>query len=172
MKEIQGGIFLGLGSNLGDRKENINNALIYIKKHPNIDIIRYSLLYRSEPWGVTDQPWFLNTVCEIETHLKPSVLLKELKKIEREIGRMNSSIRWGPRVIDIDIILYRNIVIDTEELTIPHKHSTERLFVLIPLLEISPDVVHPVNNTPFHQYLEKLQSESAKQTCLPYHPTV
>lgn len=134
-------VYIALGSNLGDREKNINLAL---EKLGQIGIIRrVSSLYETEPVGYKDQPWFINLVCELETELPPQELLQSLKAIEKKMGR-DPGPRFGPRPMDIDILLYDNLVLDTPELTIPHPRLAERAFVLIPLVEIAPEVLHPV----------------------------
>lgn len=113
----------------------------------NIKLIRTSALYETEPWGVKDQNWFLNMTAEIKTSLSPLDLLLKCRNIEKTLGRnREKETRWGERTIDIDIIFYDKTVMETEILTVPHKHMHERAFVLVPLLELIPDYVHPVIN--------------------------
>lgn len=134
-------IFLGLGSNLGDREKNINLALEKLGQVGKVH--KVSSLYETEPVGYKDQPWFLNLVAEFETKLSPQELLRAGKAIEKELGREPGP-RFGPRPIDLDILLYDNLVLGIPELTIPHPRLAERAFVLIPLAEIAPEVLHPV----------------------------
>jgi 2-amino-4-hydroxy-6-hydroxymethyldihydropteridine diphosphokinase len=133
-------IYLSLGSNLGNRARNIYDALRRLGSHIRIDKI--SSLYETEPVGITDQPWFLNLVCRGETDLTPEALLDVAKTIEREMGRQKG-VRFGPRLIDIDILLYGNLVLDLPQLKIPHPRLHERGFVLIPLGELAPHLFHP-----------------------------
>ncbi len=133
-------VYLGLGSNLGDRAQNIHEALRRLKTGTQLD--RISSLYETEPVGLKDQPWFLNLVCRGETDLSPQALLRLVKTIEREMGR-KKGLRFGPRLIDIDILFYDDLVINTAQLAIPHPRVHERGFTLIPLSEIAPDLVHP-----------------------------
>lgn len=112
---------------------------------------RISSLYRTDPVGVTDQPEFLNLAIEGETALDPVELLRAVKRVERDIGR-RPTFRWGPRVVDIDILLYDGLVLETSELTIPHREMMRRAFVLIPLAEIAPELVHPLD----HRTMTKL----------------
>jgi len=128
-----------LGSNLGDRSANIRGALNAIE---GARIERVSREYETEPWGVEEQPSFINVVAEIETTLEPLELLDAMKVVESNLGRGPSE-KWGPRVIDIDIVLWGNSVIRTARLTIPHSSFRKRAFVLVPLAEIAPDVVDP-----------------------------
>lgn len=134
-------IYLGLGSNLGNRARNIYVALRRLRTHVRLD--RISSLYETEPVGVTDQPWFLNLVSLGQTALSAEALLVAVKGIEREMGR-KEGIRFGPRVIDIDILFYDDLVMRTEQLEIPHPRLHQRGFVLIPLMELAPELVHPV----------------------------
>lgn len=134
--------YIGIGSNIGNREENCQKAIaLLIKK--NIKITKRSSLYEIEPWGVKEQPRFINMAVEIETNLGPGVLLKTIKEIESSMGR-RKGMRWGPRVIDLDILLYDEHVIKTRELEIPHPGIKDREFVLKPLSEIAPDKIHPV----------------------------
>ena len=165
------GIYIGLGANLGDRAGNINRALNQLNAPPFFKLLRVSSFYRSEPWGVKNQPWFLNAVAEIETPLQPHDLLAELKKIERDWGRMPSDMLWGPRVIDLDIILYGEMVINSPTLSIPHLNCLKRLFVLMPLVEMDETLVHPESGKLFRLYLEELEEHQAAGTCLRFNPT-
>ena len=135
-------VYLGLGSNLGERQANLARALKLLSESVHIEQV--SSLYETEPVGHTEQPSFLNAVCRAQTELGPLQLLSLIKGIEASLGRV-PSFPNAPRPIDIDIILYGNLVMGTPELTIPHPHFEERAFVLIPLLEIAPDLHHPVS---------------------------
>ena len=133
-------VYIGLGSNLGDRKQNLVQALELLSKHMVVEQV--SSIYETEPVGYEEQPLFLNAVCRISTELKPGQLLRLAKKIEAKLGRM-PSFSNAPRPIDIDILLYDNEVFGSKELTVPHPRLAERAFVLVPLAEIVPDLVHP-----------------------------
>ena len=135
-------VYIGIGSNLGDREENCIRAVELLEKR-GIPVKKKSALHETKPWGVKDQPLFLNMAIEIETALSPRELLKILKETEQEIGRETSS-RWGPRIIDLDILLFNTDVVDEDTLSIPHPLMHERDFVLKPLSEIAPDAEHPV----------------------------
>ncbi len=135
-------VYVGIGSNLGERQGNCFCAIDLLEKK-GIIIKNKSSIYETEPWGVKDQPPFLNMVIKVETDLQPSQLLEVLKTVEKEVGR-EESYKWGPRVIDLDILLFDDIVVQEDSLTIPHPLMHERDFVLRPLLEIAPDVIHPV----------------------------
>ena len=133
--------YLGLGTNLGDRAANIAGALRRMADFGTVAAV--SSLYETEPWGIAEQPKFLNAACLLMTALPPHDLLVALKHIEQAMGR-TPTVRNGPRLIDIDILFYDDVILATPGLTIPHARLHERSFVLRPLLEIAPDVVHPV----------------------------
>jgi len=135
--------FIGLGSNLGEREAQIRMALDDLARLPASRLIRASSLYDSEPVGDVDQPNFLNAVAELETELTARQLLWNLLLIERRLGRVRVQ-RWGPRSIDLDLLLYGSLVVDDPDLQVPHPELTRRSFVLVPLVELDPLLVHPV----------------------------
>jgi 2-amino-4-hydroxy-6-hydroxymethyldihydropteridine diphosphokinase len=137
--------YLSLGSNLGDRRLNLKTAIDLMSRHPEIRVCEVSPLYETQPVGYVDQPDFLNLVVRIETTLLPENLLKFTRSTELVLGRQRD-IRWGPRTIDIDILLIDQQVMDTAELTIPHPRMAERAFVMLPLADIAKDLVHPVTH--------------------------
>lgn len=134
--------YLSLGSNQGDKKANLEKALDLLKRIPEIQLLKVSSYYETEPWGGVEQDSFINIAVEIETSMNPHELLTKCQEIEYIIGRKRS-IHWGPRTIDIDILTYQDQKIKTEKLTIPHPYMEEREFVLAPLREISPDLILP-----------------------------
>ena len=134
--------YVALGSNLGDREENLRTALKHLQEN-GVEVIKTSTFIETEPYGVTDQPGFVNAVCQVETELAPLELLRLLLSIEQEMGRVRLR-RWGERNIDLDLLLYEDAVLESEELTLPHPDMQNRDFVLIPLAEIAGEVVHPV----------------------------
>src|SRR5512135_1382760 len=136
-------VYISLGSNLGDRALNLTNAISALA--PKVQSLLQSSIYETEPWGYADQPSFLNQVIRAETILGPLDLLEFMKEIEVKLGR-KETFRFGPRLIDLDILFYDDLILDTPRLTIPHPRITERAFVLIPLAEIAPDLNHPVIN--------------------------
>ncbi|MBI3158033.1 MAG: 2-amino-4-hydroxy-6-hydroxymethyldihydropteridine diphosphokinase [Chloroflexi bacterium] len=133
-------VYLGLGSNLGDRAANLAAAIAALP--PNVRVAAQSSIYETAPWGYADQPAFLNQVFATRTAFRPRGLLAFLKNIERRVGR-TPSFRNGPREIDIDILFYDDLQLDEPGLTIPHPRLHERAFVLVPLTEIAPDLIHP-----------------------------
>jgi 2-amino-4-hydroxy-6-hydroxymethyldihydropteridine diphosphokinase len=134
--------YLSLGSNLGEETRNLARARRLLERN-GIQIVRSSSLYRTQPLGMSDQPWFTNQVIEIATALRPPGLLRLLKKVEKTLGRRPGPIN-GPRLIDIDILLAGDLVMKGKNLIIPHPRLQQRNFVLVPLKEIAPEAVHPV----------------------------
>jgi 2-amino-4-hydroxy-6-hydroxymethyldihydropteridine diphosphokinase len=134
--------YLSLGSNIGERAANIARAVGELG-HRGVRVTRTSSLYETEPVEFTEQPWFLNSVIEVETDLPAAELMKAALEVEHAMGR-ERNVPKGPRAIDIDILLYGDLVIRTPELDVPHPRMAERLFVLAPMAEIAPGVVHPV----------------------------
>lgn len=134
-------VFLALGSNLGDRRRNLAVALLRLE--PLLRVEAVSSLYETEPVG-PDQPKYLNAVCRGITGLAPRALLRHVQEVEREIGRRPDGTRWGPRPIDIDLLLYGDVVADEPELRLPHPELAERAFVLVPLAELAGEARHPL----------------------------
>ena len=150
--------YLGLGSNLGDRRGNIDEAVRRLGETPGVTVTKVSSIYETKPVGGPEQPDFLNAACEVETQLQPRELLREAQRIEREMGRVRT-VRWGPRNIDIDILLCGDVVIDGGDLTVPHPRLAEREFVLRPLAEIAPKVIHPVTKREINVMWRDLQAK-------------
>lgn len=135
-------VYLLTGGNMGDRKEALQKALSLIEQHCG-DIISLSSIFETEAWGNTDQPLFFNQVMAIQTELKPRQVLRRILKIETQIGRIREE-KYGPRIIDIDILFYNDEVHNYPLLKLPHPEIQNRRFVLVPLAEIAPDFIHPV----------------------------
>ncbi len=140
-------VYLALGTNLGDRRANLEAALQALAAR--LTLTARSSIYETPPWGYADQPAFLNMVVAARTALTPLALLDWLKTLEQELGR-RPSFRYGPRQIDLDILFYDDLVLDHPRLTLPHPRLHERAFVLVPLAEIAPDLVHPRLGLPVH----------------------
>lgn len=154
--------YLGLGSNMGNRFLHLREALRKLKNAPGVQISRTSPIYETEPVGGPRQPQYLNTVVEIVTDLEVKKLLKVCQEIENEMGRIRTE-RWGPRIIDIDILIYGDLVSSTKELTIPHPLFHEREFVLRPLADIVPDLVHPVLDVSIRELLDGVEESGVKR---------
>lgn len=151
-------VFIGLGSNLGERHRYLNAAAAEILGLPNTKVVWYSSVYETDPHGVKDQPKFLNAVGELVTGLLPKELLAELKKIEQSVGRKGRE-HWGPREIDLDILLYDGLVYSDETVTVPHPELERRKFVLLPLREIAPDLVHPISGMTVEELSRQCRDE-------------
>ncbi len=131
---------LGLGGNIGDVVENMRSALTILGETEGIKIHTVSELYKTPPWGVVDQPWFLNCCARIECELSPHKLLEKCLDTEKQLKRVRDQ-RWGPRTIDIDVLAFGNVQLDEDDLTIPHPRMIERPFVLVPLADVAGDVI-------------------------------
>ena len=151
-------VFIGLGSNLGERQMAINRAIAAVAGLSHVKLVQRASLYETEPVGDEAQPFFLNTVIEIQTLLHPRELLADQKVIERDIGRQQRG-RWGPREIDLDILLYGTQVIDLPDLKIPHPELFRRGFVLVPLNELAPEAWHPIFGCTVNKLLQHLVDE-------------
>jgi 2-amino-4-hydroxy-6-hydroxymethyldihydropteridine diphosphokinase len=147
--------YIGLGSNLGNRLGNIRFALAAMGQMPGSSVLRMSAVYETEPVGTAGQPKFLNAAVELETSLEPSLLLNSLQRIEHHMGRVRQ-VKWEPRVIDLDILYYGSLVIDTPELKVPHPEAKDRGFVLVPLCDLDPELVDPVIRQPVKALLKKI----------------
>lgn len=139
--------YIGLGSNLGHSIKTIQSAYTALESHQAINLIQKSSLYGSKPQGPQDQPDYTNAVAKIETQLKPHDLLDALQQIENNHNRIRTGQHWGPRTLDLDLLLYANQVIETKRLRVPHPRMTERSFVLYPLAEIEKDLILPSGRT-------------------------
>jgi 2-amino-4-hydroxy-6-hydroxymethyldihydropteridine diphosphokinase len=147
--------YIGIGSNLGNRQKNCSRAIEMLETR-GIVVKKRSSMYETKPRGVADQPQFINMALEVETGLEPYDLLRTLKDIERALGRRETS-KWGPRIIDLDILLFNDLFLRDNSLQIPHPLMHERDFVLKPLCEIAPDKIHPLLKVRMCDLLEKLE---------------
>ena len=151
-------VYISFGSNLGNKSENITIALDKINKLTNTEIMKKSTIIETEPFGNVEQDVFLNGVVELETLMDSDELLESLLNIEEEMGRVRE-IKWGPRIIDLDILLYDDDVINEENLTVPHPWMNERMFVLEPLSEIAPNAVYPLNGNRIWELKKQLEEK-------------
>lgn len=147
--------YIGLGANLGDREGTLRSALDLLAAEPDIELVAVSTLLETEPVGYLDQPRFLNGAAAVETELEPRALLERLLAVERKLGRERSGPRFGPRTIDLDLLLYGHLVVDEPGLTVPHPRLHERRFALEPLVELDPDLVLPDGRRVSHLLVER-----------------
>lgn len=161
--------YIALGSNLGERQLHLRRAVELLSRRESVRLTGQSGLYETAPVGDTEQGWFLNEVISVETSLPPEDLLMICLEIETLLGRMRDlSRRYGPRIIDLDMLAYGDTVLSTPMLTLPHPHLHERAFVLVPLTEIAPDWWHPTKNRTARQLLEGLPAPDQTQTVRKY----
>jgi 2-amino-4-hydroxy-6-hydroxymethyldihydropteridine diphosphokinase len=146
---------IGLGSNIGDKSANIDWAIALLTADGRVKLIARSRNYRSAPWGISDQDWFVNACVTVQTQLSARALLKLCQDVENNMGRVRKQ-KWGPRLIDVDILTFRDQVISDPDLTVPHPLISERGFVLIPLMEIAPDIV--LNGRNLQSFIEAIDT--------------
>ena len=149
--------FIGLGSNLGEREAMIRLSLDDLARLPSTLLVRASSLYDTEPVGEVEQPNFLNAVAQLDTELTARQLLWNLQLVERRLGRVRTQ-RWGPRTIDLDLLLYGNLIVEEPDLIVPHPELIRRSFVLVPLVELDPLLVHPGTGETLLSHLSKLNT--------------
>lgn len=147
--------YIALGSNMGDRFEYLKKAILLLQGHKNIEVVNTSSIYETDPVGYTDQEQFLNMAIHVATSLKPLELLTICHEIEEVLGRKRE-IHWGPRTLDLDILLYNQENIETEKLTIPHPRMSERAFVILPLIEMNPNIMLPAMEEPLKSCLQSI----------------
>ena len=152
-------VYLALGSNMGNRLSNLKAAVLNLT--PQMTIKQKSAIYETPPWGFIEQDAFLNQVVKVTTYLEPEPLLRHLKRMETALGRV-PNFQNGPRVIDIDILFFDKMIINTPPLVVPHPRLHERAFVLVPLAEIEPDFVHPILQRPINKILEDVDRSEIK----------
>ncbi|MEE9259309.1 MAG: 2-amino-4-hydroxy-6-hydroxymethyldihydropteridine diphosphokinase [Nitrospinaceae bacterium] len=154
--------YIGVGSNLGSPRENCEQAIEYLHSHSDIELISRSSFYETEPIGVKNQDWFINAAVKTRTLLKPVKLLDTLLAIERKMGRQRRE-KWGPRIIDLDLLFYGDLILKKENLQLPHPEIASRKFVLEPMREIAGDHRHPVLNKTISELLNELSLEQKVQ---------
>lgn len=152
-------VYLSLGSNKGDRVGFIQQANSLLNGFESINVVQSSSLYETEPWGVDSENWFVNAVIQVRTSLSPRLLLAQCQKVETLLGR-NRELEghYGDRNIDIDILFYDNLIMNEEDLVIPHKYMHERAFTLVPMLELAPEMVHPILKKSMNVLYEELEN--------------
>jgi 2-amino-4-hydroxy-6-hydroxymethyldihydropteridine diphosphokinase len=160
--EISHIVYISIGSNIGKPEENCRKGISALKKSDGILLKKTSKFYETEPVDYKDQAWFINAVAEIKTILDPIQLFNCLKLIEKKVGRSENDIRFGPRILDLDIIFFDDVIMETPDLVIPHPRMDERRFVLKPLCDINPDLVHPVLGKTIKKLLENITDKSQR----------
>lgn len=149
-------VYIGIGSNLGDPRKNCIEAVDRIKRHSCCEFLKVSPFYRTEPVGVDSQDWYVNAVLYMSTNLTASELMNVLLEIERDMGRVRTGIRWESRIIDLDILLFGDDVIDEENLKVPHPLMHRRRFVMAPITDLDPEMLHPVIGKSMAKILEEI----------------
>jgi 2-amino-4-hydroxy-6-hydroxymethyldihydropteridine diphosphokinase len=154
--------YIGVGSNIGDKLSNCKKGVISLAERQNTKIKKWSRFYQTEPVDYKDQDWFINGVVKIETDIDAFQLIKEIKSIERAAGRTDTPVRFGPRILDMDILLFDDIVVNSGGLIIPHPRMHKRRFVLKPICDLDPSIVHPVLNQEMRYLLAALDEDGQR----------
>jgi len=157
--------YISTGSNMGDKLENCRKALAALNRTDTVEIESISRFYFTEPMEYSGQPWFVNAAAKIRTSLTPADLLAVLKLFEVEYGRVDSGVRFGPRPLDFDIIFYNDLIIETPQLIVPHPRMHHREFVLRPISDLAPELIHPIFNKSIRELLDGLSMQN--QQCIP-----
>jgi 2-amino-4-hydroxy-6-hydroxymethyldihydropteridine diphosphokinase len=155
-------VYISVGSNQGNKLDNCRNGILNLARSDAIRLIDQSSVYRTEPVDYLEQDWFINYVVKIETQLEPLPLLDIIKSVEHAAGRIRDTIRFGPRILDLDIILFDDVVLDDSRLTIPHPRMHQRRFVLKPICDIDPDIIHPVLRRTMSSLLRNLDEKGQR----------
>lgn len=158
--------YLSLGSNKGDKKKNLEKAILLLKDHDKINVLEVSSFYQTQPQNFTDQDWFVNAAIKITTVFEPEDLIVELKNLEIMLDKKGKPFRFGPRIIDLDIIYYNDVVLKSKSLEIPHPRMHERCFVLIPMCDIGANVIHPVFKQTPVELLKKIEKQETQKVML------
>jgi len=153
--------YISAGSNIGDTLSNCQNGIAALTESGNSVLLKQSRFYKTEPVDYKNQDWFVNAAAKIETMLEPFQLLEELRAVEQEAGRVRT-VKFGPRILDLDILLYDNMVMESPDLTIPHSRMHKRRFVLQPLCDIDPEMVHPVLRKNMKYLLKHLKDDGQR----------
>lgn len=155
-------VYISVGSNLGNRLKNCENGINLLVDSGKTQLLKRSRIYETEPVDYTKQDWFINLAVKIETELDPFTLLQQIQSVQRQSGRIQDMVRFGPRVLDLDILLFDDIVLDDPQLCIPHPRMHKRRFVLTPICDIDPYIIHPVLKQSMDQLLHDLDAEDQK----------
>ncbi len=154
--------YLSIGSNRGNKPENLSRAIRYLEKDEGIEVEKVSGFYKTAPQNFTDQDWFVNAALKVMTSYAPQTLLEKLKAIESILDKDGKPFRFGPRIIDLDIIYFDNLVLKTERLELPHPRMHERCFVLRPLCDIAQDLVHPLLDRTADELLQQIKTDESQ----------
>ncbi len=166
MKIDQHIVYLSIGSNIGDKKKNLNTAAAVLNQHDKMEVVDVSRFYKTEPQNFIDQDWFVNAALKIKTVLSPEDLIAVIKTLEKDLDKDGKPFRFGPRIIDIDIVYYDNLILKTDQLEIPHPRMHERCFVLIPICDIGAHTIHPVLNLRSDELLKKIEKQETQKVIL------
>ncbi|MCF6248050.1 MAG: 2-amino-4-hydroxy-6-hydroxymethyldihydropteridine diphosphokinase [Desulfobacula sp.] len=166
MKPALKRVFLSIGSNVGDKKQNLDQAVSLLQNHDHITVTSVSSYYQTEPQNYMDQDWFVNAAVRLDTTLEPMELLDALKQLETDLDKEGKPFRFGPRIIDLDIIYFSDAVFKTQRLEIPHPRMHERCFVLIPLCDIGADTIHPTLNLTTEELLDRIEEQETQKVIL------
>lgn len=159
---MQNNVYIALGSNIGDRLGFLGKAILHLSQHPDIEVQALSSIYETEPVGYVDQEAFYNMVIEIATHLSAAEVMELCLEIEQRLGRVRTIVN-GPRTVDLDLVYYDDFIIDEESLTLPHPRLQDRSFVLVPLVEIAADFIHPILQAENKELLSRISLEGVRK---------